>query len=134
MKQKKQNINAWPKAIETITLFVDDLDVARDFYQRAFGLPVWFEDNDSIVFKFGGTLINLLKSTEAAELVAPARVGNREGGARFVFTLDVEDVDAMCVELIARGVTLLNGPMDRPWGVRTASFADPDGYIWEIAL
>lgn len=134
MKRKNQNINAWPKAIETITLFVDDLDVARDFYQRVFGLPVWYEDNDSIVFKFGYTLINLLKSTEAAELVAPARVGGREGGARFVFTLDVEDVDAMCVELVARGVTLLNGPMDRPWGVRTASFADPDGYIWEIAL
>ena len=31
------------------------------------------------------------------------------------------------------GVTLLNGPMDRPWGIRTASFSDPGGHIWEIA-
>jgi uncharacterized glyoxalase superfamily protein PhnB len=30
-------------------------------------------------------------------------------------------------------VTLLNGPMDREWGMRTASFTDPDGHIWEIA-
>jgi lactoylglutathione lyase len=30
-------------------------------------------------------------------------------------------------------VQLLNGPMDRPWGVRTASFRDPGGHIWEIA-
>jgi len=30
-------------------------------------------------------------------------------------------------------VTLLNGPMDREWGVRTASFTDPDGHIWELA-
>jgi len=38
-----------------------------------------------------------------------------------------------CAELAARGVTLLNGPIDRPWGVRTASFQDPGGHIWEIA-
>ena len=33
----------------------------------------------------------------------------------------------------SRGVELLNGPMDRPWGIRTAAFADPAGHIWEIA-
>jgi uncharacterized glyoxalase superfamily protein PhnB len=38
-----------------------------------------------------------------------------------------------CAELNARGVTLIKGTMNRPWGVRTASFADPDGHIWEIA-
>lgn len=48
-------------------------------------------------------------------------------------TIRIDDVDAVCVELNARGVTLLNGPMNRPWGVRTASFADPGGHIWEIA-
>ncbi|WP_435808255.1 VOC family protein [Streptomyces antibioticus] len=45
----------------------------------------------------------------------------------------MDDVDAMCKELTSRGVTLLNGPMDRPWGIRTASFKDPGGHIWEIA-
>jgi lactoylglutathione lyase len=56
-----------------------------------------------------------------------------EAGSRAVFTIPVDDVDALCAELTARGVTLLNGPMDRPWGVRTASFCDPAGHIWEIA-
>ena len=46
---------------------------------------------------------------------------------------DVEDVDAVCSERHARGVALLNGPMDRAWGVRTAAFADPDGHVWEVA-
>ena len=82
---------------------------------------------------FGNTLVNLLKITAAGQLVEPATVASREAGSRFVFTLDVDDVDAMCAELIARGVELLNGPMDRSWGVRTASFVDPGGYIWEIA-
>lgn len=48
-------------------------------------------------------------------------------------TLTVDDVDALCKVLADRGVTLLNGPMDRPWGIRTASFRDPGGHIWEIA-
>ena len=60
-------------------------------------------------------------------------MASRDAGARFVFTIGVEDVDAVCAELAARGVDLLNGPVNRPWGVRTASFTDPGGHIWEIA-
>ncbi len=124
---------AWPKSIKAVTLFVDDLATAKQFYRQVFGLPVVFEDKNSCVFKFGDTLINLLKTTAANELIRPAQVAQRNAGSRFVFTIDVDDVDAMCAELTARGVELLNGPMDRPWGIRTASFMDPGGYIWEIA-
>ena len=60
-------------------------------------------------------------------------LASREAGHRFVLTMSVDDVDAMCARLVARGVKLLNGPMDRPWGIRTASFVDPGGHIWEIA-
>ena len=133
LTEKDANMQAWPTGIFAITLFVDDLAAAKQFYQQVFGLPVVFEDENSAVFKFGETLINLLKTTAAQELVEPAKVANREAGSRLVFTLQVQDVDAMCAELTARGVELLNGPMDRPWGVRTASFIDPGGHIWEIA-
>ena len=125
--------NAWPKGIFAITLFTENLELTKEFYQKVFGLPIDYEDPNSAVFKFGDTLINLLKITQADELIAPGKVANRESGSRFVFTLQVEDVDAMCTELINSGVKLLNGPMDRPWGIRTASFMDPAGYIWEIA-
>ena len=123
----------WPKAITAVTLFVEDLAVAKQFYLETFGLPVHYQDDNSAVFKFGNTLINLLKRAEAHELIAPAKVADREAGSRVVFTIEVEDVDALCAELVARGVVLLNGPMDRPWGIRTASFSDPGGHIWEIA-
>jgi uncharacterized glyoxalase superfamily protein PhnB len=59
--------------------------------------------------------------------------GISEAGSRLQLTIGVDDVDATCAELAKRGVRLLNGPMDRPWGVRTASFRDPAGHIWEIA-
>jgi lactoylglutathione lyase len=57
----------------------------------------------------------------------------KSAGSRVQFTIDVDGVDAMCADLAKRGVELLNGPIDRPWGIRTASFRDPGGHIWEIA-
>jgi lactoylglutathione lyase len=124
---------SWPGAIGAITLFVEDLAAAKPFYEDVFDLPVRFEDDDSAVFAFGSTMVNLLQTTAARELVEPAMVAPREAGSRIQLTIEVDDVDAMCVELARRGVKLLNGPMDRPWGVRTASFVDPGGHIWEIA-
>jgi catechol 2,3-dioxygenase-like lactoylglutathione lyase family enzyme len=127
------SVGSWPSGIGAITLFSDDLDATKQFYREVFGLPVTFEDDDSAVFDFGNTIINLLRSTAARELIEPEVVASREAGARSQFTIEVDDVDAMCAELTARGVALLNGPMDRPWGIRTASFSDPAGHIWEIA-
>ena len=124
---------AWPGGISAITLFVEDLAAAKRFYGDVFQLPVFFEDDNSAVFKFGDTLVNLLESSEASELVAPATVATPDAGVRFQFTVGVDDVDAMVEELKSRGVELLNGPMDRPWGIRTASFRDPGGHIWEVA-
>jgi uncharacterized glyoxalase superfamily protein PhnB len=85
------------------------------------------------VFDFGNTIINLLTASAAHELIEPAAVAPRGAGSRLQLTVTVDDVDAMCAELAARGVELLNGPMDRPWGIRTASYRDPGGHIWEIA-
>ncbi|KES06287.1 glyoxalase [Streptomyces toyocaensis] len=124
---------AWPGNIGAITLFVEDLEATKRFYVEVFDLPVTFEDDDSAVFGFGNTLINLLRTAAAGELIDPAPVAGPDSGSRVQLTLAVADVDAKCEELAARGVTLLNGPMDRPWGIRTASFRDPGGHIWEIA-
>ncbi len=124
---------AWPAGIGAMTLFVEDLPAARQFYEVAFGLPVFYEDDVSTVFQFGGTLVNLLHVSAAPELIEPAAVAPPNAGHRVVYTIEVDNVDAMCARLVARGVKLLNGPMDRPWGVRTASFVAPGGHIWEIA-
>ncbi|MEF2967839.1 VOC family protein [Paenibacillus sp. M1] len=120
-------------SINVVTLFVEDLHTAKSFYQEIFGLSVAYEDENSAVFDFANMSINLLDVSSARSLIAPEAVANQEAGSRFQFTIRIDDVDAVCAELNARGVTLLNGPMNRPWGVRTASFADPSGHIWEIA-
>jgi catechol 2,3-dioxygenase-like lactoylglutathione lyase family enzyme len=126
-------VDSWPTGISAITLFAEDLPATKRFYQDVFGLPVHYEDNNSAVFNFGNTLINLLVATEAPELIAPVAVGGPDAGPRVQFTITVDDVDATCAELAKRGVELLNGPIDRPWGIRTAAFRDPAGNVWEIA-
>ena len=56
----------WPKSLSTITLFVEDLAATRQFYLDVFGLPVHFEDDNSAVFDFGNTLVNLLAGEPGA--------------------------------------------------------------------
>jgi len=129
----EQLMSTWPGPITAINLFVEDLEASRRFYQVIFGLPITYEDDNSAVFTFGQTMINLLKISQAPQLIGPAKVAGPEAGSRMQFTLTVDDVDAMCAELTSRGVKLLNGPMDRSWGIRTAAFRDPAGHIWEIA-
>lgn len=126
-------MSTWPGGISAITLFVEDLEAAKHFYDRAFGLPIYYQDPNSAVYNFGNTLINLLEVGQAPSLIAPAPVAARDAGSRVQFTIDVEDVDATAAELQKSGVVLLNGPVDRPWGIRTASFQDPAGHIWEFA-
>lgn len=131
--ERNQETTTWAKGIAAVTLFAEDLDATKAFYRDVFDLPVVFETDDSAVFRIGDTLINLLQVSSAPELIEPAKVAGPDAGSRFQFTVGVDDVDAMCERLTRRGVELLNGPMDRPWGVRTASFRDPAGHIWEIA-
>ena len=63
----------WPGGITAITLFVEDLVTAKRFYREVFELPVVYEDDNSTVFRFGETLVNLLKTGEAPSLVARRR-------------------------------------------------------------
>lgn len=118
--------------LSTITLFVEDLDAARRFYAAVFDGRELFSDDVSTALSIGNVVVNLLQADSAGELVTPGEVG-APGPARSLLTVEVTDVDAVCAELAGLGVPLRNGPQDRPWGVRTAAFADPAGHLWEVA-
>jgi catechol 2,3-dioxygenase-like lactoylglutathione lyase family enzyme len=119
--------------IEVISLFAEDVAATKAFYQTVFGAPIVYEDEVSAVFKLQNLLINLLQASEAPELVEPLAVGRSDVGPRLMLTVRVENVDRVCEQLRELGVALLNGPVDRPWGRRTAAFADPAGNVWEVA-
>ena len=121
------------KNVGAITLFVEDPQRSKSFYESVFDLAPIYEDDNSVVFRFENMIVNLLTFAAAHELVEPASVAEPRSGSSFQFSIWVDDTDAACAELASRGVTLLNGPIDREWGMRTASFTDPDGHIWELA-
>ena len=126
-------VDGLPSEVEVITLFVDDITSSKAFYARVFAAAIVWEDANSSVMKFGALLINLLAAPQAPTLVEPLPVAPSSAGARALLTIRVTDVDAVCAGLRAVGVDPLNGPIDRPWGRRTAAFADPSGHVWEIA-
>ena len=121
------------KNLGAITMFIEDVQRSKAFYQDIFNLKLVYEDENAVAFDFGNTVINLLRVSEAHDLIGPATVAGRESGSRVQLTIWVDDADSVCAELGKRGVVLLNGPMNRVWGMRTAAFTDPDGHIWEIA-
>lgn len=124
---------AFKGGLFAVTLITHDLIASDAFYGSTLGLEKVFGDDVSSVYLAGTTAINLLHSSQWDELVAPAKAGAIGQGVQAVFTLRVSNVDTVVAELQAKGVNLLNGPTDRPWGVRTASFSDPSGHVWEIA-
>ncbi|HTC45496.1 MAG TPA: VOC family protein [Steroidobacteraceae bacterium] len=121
------------KELECITLFVEDLAGSKKFYLEIFDAKIAYEDPVSVVFKLESVMINLLRISEAPGLIVPAKVADSSAGQRLMFTVRVPNVDEVCGKLKTLGVQLLNGPLDRPWGRRTAAFADPAGHIWELA-
>jgi catechol 2,3-dioxygenase-like lactoylglutathione lyase family enzyme len=121
------------KSVGAITMFVDDPKRSKEFYERVFEVSPVFEDDDSVAFEFENLIVNLLVERAAPELIEPTPVAGREAGERFQLTIWVEDAGAVVEQLRSAGAELLNGPIDRPWGMRTAAFADPDGHVWEVA-
>ena len=132
-KWKEWPMSDWHKNIAAITLFVEDPGRAKAFYQKVFELQPAHEEETEVMFRLDNTLLFLTRSSEAPRMIAPAVAGAPGNGPRHVFAIIVDDVDAVCAELHQKGVALLNGPQDRSWGMRTANFQDPDGYVWEIA-
>jgi catechol 2,3-dioxygenase-like lactoylglutathione lyase family enzyme len=121
------------KKVGVVTLFVADPGRSRLFYEQVFGVPAIDVADDGVVFKFENLLLNLLQRSQGPELIEPAPVAPADAGSSLMFTIWVANTDETVAGLRAEQVSLLNGPVDRAWGVRTATFQDPDGYVWEVA-
>jgi catechol 2,3-dioxygenase-like lactoylglutathione lyase family enzyme len=129
--KERRGMAEWEKQISAMTLVVGDLERAKTFYREVFGLRPLDEEEDSAIFRFKDMFVALRKDPAhqppGREVLALAQKGLGQ------FSIWVDDVDAVRAELDEHGVTFISGPADRDWGMRTITFADPDGYIWQIA-
>ena len=128
-----------------ITLAVNDLERALDFY-RALGLESFGvigteftgDDNNpsgsAAMFELeGGLMLALYPRTELAKDAnvpfGPPKTGEFSIGQ---MVASKPDVDALLAKARAAGATLSDEPHDRPWGIYSGYFRDPDGHLWEI--
>ena len=117
-----------------ITLFVEDQERSKEFYERVFEVAAVNEDEGSVLFKFDNLFVRLLTRARAeTDLLGQVPLADPDSGASFQLAIFVDDADALCAELAERGVSIAYGPVDRPWGVRNAAFRDPDGHLWVLS-
>jgi lactoylglutathione lyase len=118
-----------------IALFVHDLERCTAFYRDTLALPFKGSDPGLAAFDLpGGVMLVLLSPQGAAEVVGTdvATLMKFEGGPHGYVALSVADVDSTYAGLTAKGVTFVQSPTDKPWGLRMAHFTDPEGNLWEI--
>ena len=125
--------------IHVLTLGVADLERSLDFY-RALGfrsqgiIAADIPGGAVAIFELGGGLMLSLYGRD--DLAADANV-TFDASGRGEFSIGHlvaarEDVDAVLAEAEAAGATLTETPHERPWGIYSGYFRDPDGHLWEV--
>jgi catechol 2,3-dioxygenase-like lactoylglutathione lyase family enzyme len=109
--------DAMISGLQTIVLFVSDIERAGRFYRDQLGLEQVYDQDDRIGLQCGSVRL-LLHPTEEAE----------RGPWNVELYFQVDDVDGVVSRLRAQGVGVLLEPTDEPWGERNAGILDPDGY------
>ena len=131
--------------IHVITLAVADLDRALAFYRDGLGFPTegligtefkgdgTIPDGTTAVFHLdGGLMLSIYPRSELAKDAAiplvPAQPGEFSIGHVVASRAEVDDV----IELAkAAGAAVIDAPHQRPWGIYSGYFHDPDGHLWE---
>lgn len=131
--------------VNVITLAVDDLERALVFYRDGLGLNtrgiVATELVDQktgaaggvVIFELeGGLVLALYPRSELAKdaglAAEPPRTGQFSVGQLVASRAEVDRI----LEQAAAAGAAVTLPHDRPWGIYSGYFRDPDGHLWEI--
>ena len=132
--------------IHVITLAVADLDRALAFYRDGLGfrteglIGTEFTgdqanpDGTTAVFHLdGGLMLSIYPRSELAKdaVITPAAAHPGEFSIGHVVASRAE-VDEVIALATAAGAAVTESPRDRPWGIYSGYFQDPDGHLWEI--
>jgi catechol 2,3-dioxygenase-like lactoylglutathione lyase family enzyme len=132
--------------IDVITLAVADLERALVFYRDGLGFASRgvigtevvgdeVEPNGAVaMFELqGGMILCLYPRTELAK-DAEIRLGPPKTGEFSIghAVSSKTEVDAVLAQAQVAGATLTGQAHDRPWGIYSGYFRDPDGHLWEV--
>jgi predicted lactoylglutathione lyase len=110
--------------ISLITLGVRDLGIARSFYE-ALGWSGAQQPDDTVCFFQAGSFVFGLW-TELGGHGAP--------GIELAYNVRApEEVASTLAEAQRAGASIVRPSAIAEWGGTSGAFADPDGYVWEVA-
>ena len=123
--------------VSIVTLGVEDLERSVAFYHDGLGWPRSGVGGDEVAFlKTGGVVIALFPRTSFAD-DAGVDLDAVDHGELSRFSLahnvtEEEDVDAVLAKAAEAGARMVKNAQQTFFG-RHGFFADPDGFLWEVA-
>ncbi|MBN0048290.1 VOC family protein [Streptomyces actuosus] len=117
-----------------VRLLVTDFAACYRFYAEVLGLKPQSGASEGPYEKFspatGSAGIALQDRAMMAAVLG--ELGDRANGHRSLVVLRVDDLDAYCAEITARGAVLLHGPAPMTDRMRIAHLKDPEGNLVEL--
>jgi len=119
------------------SVYVEDLDVARAFYERVFGFEVFLHDHRMCALGVpgGGVLLLFRKGGSTGPSPTPGGVippHDGQGTLHLCFATPVSQLQAWEAHLAASGVAI-ESRVVWPLGGTSLYFRDPDGHSLEVA-
>jgi catechol 2,3-dioxygenase-like lactoylglutathione lyase family enzyme len=120
--------------ISFVTLGVRDLAAMTTFYRDVLRLPVKSAYPQVTFFEMGRTWLALFpRHLLAADAGVPAEGSGFPGFALAHNVRSPAEVDALLAEVERGGGRLVRAGRKAEWGGYTGYFADPEGFLWEVA-
>ena len=118
------------RGIDYTVIFARQMQVMREFYGTTLGFPLHRELSARWVeFRVGS---NILALTEHGGRFADPAPPIGALSLQLAFRVAPSEVASCVAVLTERGVRIISGPTDQPFGHRTVFFRDPDGNVLEI--
>lgn len=119
--------------ISIATLAAGDLPVLTRFYERL-GWEPGFQNDEVAFFQLNGLVLALWRRDHFARELGVEPEALAPGGTALGQNVRArEEVDALLEKARQAGATIRQPAKDMEWGGRSGYFADPEGFLWEVA-
>jgi hypothetical protein len=121
--------------LHLVTLGVKDFKKSVEFYTNTLGWEPANASNDDVAFfQAGGVVFGLYPHEKLAEDAITPPEGSGFSGFTLAYNAQSEtEVDEIIADLKSKGVRIAKEPQKVFWGGYSSYFADPDGFLWEVA-
>lgn len=123
--------------ISLVSLGVRDFAKSLAFYRDGLGFAAhnYQEGEDHVMFRLEGSWLSLYPRDKLAEDATVPDDGQGFSGVTLAHNVkSTAEADAVFAHAISIGARPVKAPQDVFWGGYSGYFADPDGYLWEVAF